>query len=84
MRDSTVVGVPDGRLVEAIGAIVSFRPGRSATVDELVAHVKGRIAGYKAPRHVLLVDDVGRAPNGKADYAGARQRLLDHLTPERS
>ena len=52
----------------------------NVTADDLIAHVKQRIAGYKAPRHVLIVDDVGRAPNGKADYAGTRGRLLDHLS----
>ena len=79
VRDSTVVGVPDPRLGEAIAAVVELADGAAATPDELIAHVKTRIAGYKAPRHVLVVDDVGRAANGKADYAGARARIQDHL-----
>ncbi len=79
VRDSTVVGVPDPAFGEAVAAAVSLSGTEPVTPDELIAHVKGRIAGYKAPRHVLIVDDVGRAPNGKADYAGTRRRLLDHL-----
>ena len=80
VRDSTVVGIPDTRLGEAVGAVVALVDGSSATPQELIEHVKTRIAGYKAPKHLLVVDDVGRAANGKADYAGARRRLLDHLS----
>jgi fatty-acyl-CoA synthase len=81
VRDSTVVGVPDQRLGEAVAAVVELRDGATASVEELIAHVKSCIAGYKAPKHLLLVDSIGRAANGKADYAGARQRLLDSLDP---
>jgi acyl-CoA synthetase (AMP-forming)/AMP-acid ligase II len=79
VRDSTVVGVPDAKYGQAVAAIVALRDGIEATPDELISHVKRRIAGYKAPRHLIVVDDVGRAPNGKADYARARRRVLDHL-----
>jgi acyl-CoA synthetase (AMP-forming)/AMP-acid ligase II len=79
VRDSTVVGVPDARLGEAVAAAVELHDGAAATAEELIAHVKGRIAGYKAPKHVLLVDSIGRAANGKADYAGVRRCLLDAL-----
>jgi acyl-CoA synthetase (AMP-forming)/AMP-acid ligase II len=37
-----------------------------------LTHVRERLAGYKAPRRIVFVDKVPRAPNGKADYAGAR------------
>jgi 3-oxocholest-4-en-26-oate---CoA ligase len=76
VRDSTVVGIPDERLGEAVAALVELVPGTTSTPEELIAHVKAQLAGYKAPREVLIVDDVGRSPNGKADYAGARRRLL--------
>jgi len=79
VRDTTVVGVPDTKFGQAVAAVVALRDGADATPDELIAHVKGRLAGYKAPRHVVIVDDIGRAPNGKADYAGARRLVLDHL-----
>lgn len=80
VRDSTVVGVPDPRLGEAVAAVVELTGESGANAEELIAHVKTRLAPYKAPRHVLVVDDVGRSPNGKGDYAGARRRLLDHVT----
>jgi fatty-acyl-CoA synthase len=82
VRDSTVVGVPDSNMGEAVAAIVELAAGAEVSEAALIAHVKARLAGYKAPRHVLLVDDVGRSPNGKADYAGAKRRVLDHLAAQ--
>ncbi|MFZ6003173.1 MAG: AMP-binding protein [Actinomycetota bacterium] len=79
VRDSTVVGVPDLKLGEAVAAVVELVAGASATEADLVAHVKAQLAGYKAPRHLLIVEDVGRSPNGKADYSRARTLLLDRL-----
>lgn len=79
VRDSTVAGVPDPAFGEVVAAIVSPNDADPTTPNDPMAHVKGRIAGYKAPKHLLIVDDVGRAPSGKADYPGARRRILDHL-----
>ena len=36
----------------------------------MIAHVKGKLAAYKAPKRVVVVDTIGRAPNGKVDYKG--------------
>jgi fatty-acyl-CoA synthase len=68
VRDAVVVGVPDEKWGEAVTGLVELVPG--ATFDEaaLIAHVKSRIAAYKAPKRVLTIDTVGRAPNGKVDY----------------
>jgi fatty-acyl-CoA synthase len=68
VRDAVVVGVPDERFGEAICAIVEAQPGAVPETGQLVAHVKDRLASYKAPRHVLVVETIGRAANGKADY----------------
>ncbi|HWC37833.1 MAG TPA: acyl-CoA synthetase [Acidimicrobiales bacterium] len=68
VRDAIVVGVPDGRFGEAICAVVEPQAGAVLQPENLVAHVKGRLASYKAPRHVLVVETIGRAANGKADY----------------
>jgi fatty-acyl-CoA synthase len=63
-----VVGVPDERFGEAVVAMVE--PAATDTVPEAdaIAHVKARLAGYKAPRRVLSVDGLRRDSNGKADY----------------
>ena len=75
--DSLVVGVPDERFGEKVVGVVSL----NADVDEstLIDHCRQNIAGYKIPKHVILVDHVQRAPNGKADYKWAKQAALDNL-----
>lgn len=80
VRDAVCVGVPDERFGQRICAIVEPEPG--ATVPELGALAeltKSRLAGYKAPRELVVVDTIGRAPSGKVDYKGltalATQRL---------
>ena len=65
---------------EAIVALVEPEPGAPVHEDELVAAVKERLASYKAPKRVLFVESVGRAPNGKLDYAGCRQIALERLS----
>ncbi len=69
VRDAVAVGLPDERFGEVITAVVEPAEGSDAvTLDTLAAYVKERLAAYKAPRHVVVVDTIGRAPNGKVDY----------------
>lgn len=51
-----VVGIPHPRYVEVPAAFIELNTGHEATADELVAHCKGKIAGFKIPRHVRFVD----------------------------
>jgi fatty-acyl-CoA synthase len=71
--DALVFGVPDERFGERIEAVVSPSPDAMVDPEGLIASTKGRIAGYKVPRAVHVVDDVPRAPNGKADYRTAKR-----------
>jgi 3-oxocholest-4-en-26-oate---CoA ligase len=68
VADAVAVGVPDEKFGEAITAVVELSPG--ATLDEagIIGHVKSQLAAYKAPKRVLPIDTIGRAPNGKVDY----------------
>ncbi len=72
--DCLVVGMPDEKFGERVVAVASVHSS-AAGVDpsELIAHVKSELAGYKAPKQVLIVDEVKRAPNGKADYGWAKE-----------
>ncbi len=79
VHDAVVVGVPDEKFGEAITGVVELAPDATVAPEELVAHVKERLAHYKAPKNVLFVDTVGRAPNGKVDYKRAKQLALDEL-----
>jgi acyl-CoA synthetase (AMP-forming)/AMP-acid ligase II len=74
VEDCTVVGVPDERWGQAITAVVQLRSGRTVAAPALVEHARGRLAAYKAPKHVVYVERIVRSPAGKADYRWA----LDH------
>lgn len=68
--DALVFGIADEQWGQAVTAVVEAH----APVDgnELRAHVRAALAGYKTPKRVIIVDKVPRAPNGKADYAAAK------------
>jgi len=66
--DAVAVGVPDDKFGEAITAVVEPAPGAVVDEAELIGHVKTRLAAYKAPKRVVVVETIGRAPNGKVDY----------------
>jgi len=70
--DAVVVGVPDEKWGERVTALVQPRPGHSPALDELTAHCRTKLAGYKLPRGLLLVDEVQRQPSGKPDYRWAK------------
>lgn len=71
ITDALVFGVPDEKWGNAVSAVVHA----STPVDEdvLIAHVREHLAAYKAPKHIKFLDEVPRAPNGKADYERARK-----------
>ncbi len=65
VREAAVVGVPDEKRGETVKAFVSLKPGATATADELIAHCKERMAAYKYPRSVVLVDELPKTVTGK-------------------
>jgi 3-oxocholest-4-en-26-oate---CoA ligase len=71
--DATVVGVSDARWGEHVSAVVQFRDGMSATLEELAEHCRLHIAGYKVPRSLTAVDVMVRSPSGKPDYRWAKE-----------
>jgi len=62
---SAVVGVPHADWGEAVHAEVILRPGASASAEELIAHVKGKLGSYKAPKSITLVDRLPLSVVGK-------------------
>ena len=73
VADVVVVGVPDERFGERIAAIVAPRHDARPTLESLRRHCDRVLAGYKAPRHLVVVDRVHRSSAGKPDYAWARE-----------
>jgi fatty-acyl-CoA synthase len=70
VADAVCVGIPDDRFNETVCAIVEALPGMVIEKMELIEHVKAHLAGYKAPRRVIVVGTIGRSPAGKVDYKG--------------
>ena len=76
VADAVVVGQRSEQWGERVAAVIQARPGAVApTLDELRAHCRGHLAGYKVPRHVVVVDEVPRSASGKADYRWAAQTV---------
>jgi long-chain acyl-CoA synthetase len=65
VQEAAVVGVPHASLGEEILALVVSRPGARIDPEEIKAWAKERIAAYKYPRHVVLVDELPKSPTGK-------------------
>ncbi len=64
--DVAVIGDPDELLGERVAAVVTLRPGAQMTLDDLVAYLKGRrIASYKLPERLVVMDELPRNPVGK-------------------
>ena len=55
-----------------IAAVVEMRPEHSANLEELDAHTRLHVAGYKVPRELHIVDKIERSPSGKPDYRWAK------------
>ena len=83
VAEAAVVGVPHAELGEEVAAAVAVRDGEEASPDEIRAYVKERVAAYKYPRMVWIVDELPKGPTGKilkreirvpAEAAGAAPR----------
>jgi len=77
--DTVVTGTPHERFGSQVTALVALRPGAQATEEELRDACAAHIARYKLPRTILFVDEVLRAPSGKADYRWAKQVAAERL-----
>ena len=72
--DALVVGVPSTRWGQAVTAVVSLAPGAVApTIEVLRAHCAQHLADYKLPKAIVLAPEIVRSPNGKPDYAWAKE-----------
>jgi len=65
VAEVAVIGIPHAELGEEIGAAVTLKPGASATQAELRAFVRDKVAAYKYPRRIWLVDALPKGPTGK-------------------
>jgi fatty-acyl-CoA synthase len=78
---AAVVSYPDARLAEVGVAFVRVEPGRAVTSDDVLAHCRGRIASFKIPRHVFIVDDFPMTSSGKIQKVKLRDEALRRMPP---
>jgi len=65
VQEAVVAGVPDARRGETVKAYIVLKPGETATVDEIVAFCKERLAAYKVPRQIEFLDALPKSAVGK-------------------
>jgi fatty-acyl-CoA synthase len=79
VHDAVVVGLPDDKWGLSVNAVVELWPDAELDEAALIAHVKAGLAAYKAPKRVVAIDSIGRAPNGKVDYKRLTAYAADQL-----
>ena len=72
VSEVAIIGIPDDRWGEVGRAVVVPRPGEQVTLDGLVQHCEGRLARYKFPKSLIVVDSLPRNPTGKVVKAEVR------------
>ncbi len=65
VMEVAIIGVPHERWGETVKAVVSLKPDRTATPDELIAYCREHLAAYKCPTSVDILDALPRNPTGK-------------------
>jgi long-chain acyl-CoA synthetase len=73
VRESAVVGVPDGRTGSAVRAVVVLEEGASVTTEELREHAAASLARYKVPTSVYVLDHLPHSLTGKVSRARLRE-----------
>ena len=73
--------VPSVRAVNRVAAVVQPSAGHTPTFEELDAHCRKHLSGYKVPRVYAFVPEMKRSPAGKADYRWAREVAEKAVTP---
>ncbi len=82
VTEAVVVGVADAKWGEVGRAFVVARPGAVVSGEQVIAHARSRLAGYKIPKAVVLLIEMPRLGSGKVDRAAlARLAAAAHPQP---
>ena len=82
IAESAVVGVPDARLGEVCAAFLVLRPGASLTLEDLTVWARERLANFKVPRRLFIVEALPRTPLGKVRKHLLRQDAMKEMAAE--
>ena len=75
VQELAIFGIPDPKWIEAVTAAVVLRAGEQASETELIAFCRERLAAFKAPKHVVLVDALPKNASGKILKRNLRERF---------
>jgi acyl-CoA synthetase (AMP-forming)/AMP-acid ligase II len=79
VREVAVVGAPDPKWGELITAVISTEPGASLTADDVIAHCRASLGGYKVPKRVDFIDELPKSGAGKILKPVIKEQLwADH------
>jgi fatty-acyl-CoA synthase len=84
VRDVAVIGVPHEKWGEQVTAVIVLHEGQTATAEEISAHCRGKIAGFKIPKNILFIrdEDMPRSGTGKILHRLLREKYgmwKDHV-----
>ncbi len=65
VQEVAVIGLPDPKWVEAVTAVIVLKPGEKMTEEEVIAHCRKELAGFKCPKKVIFLDALPKTPTGK-------------------
>ncbi len=65
LADVAIIGVPDDKWGEQVKAAVVLKPDAQLSYDELQTYARERLAGFKIPRSMDVIDELPRNPSGK-------------------
>ena len=77
--DCLVVGLQDDKYGQRVVAIASLEENSALEEGELIDFTREQLSGYKLPKQILFVEEVMRAPNGKANYKWAKTEAQENL-----
>ena len=72
-----VVGIPDEKYGEIVGAFITLKSGQSLTEEMVTDFCRGKIARYKTPKHIFFVDDFPKTASGKIQKYKLRDMALE-------
>jgi fatty-acyl-CoA synthase len=83
VAEAAVFGLAHPHWIEVVTAAVVFKAGQTTTGDELIAHARQHLAGYKVPKLIAVTDSLPKNPSGKILKRELRNRYA-HLANEPS
>ncbi|MCC6608095.1 MAG: AMP-binding protein [Burkholderiales bacterium] len=75
IAEAAVIGVPDATLGEAVFAVICCKWGKTLRAEDVVAHCRAYIGGYKAPKKMVFVDALPRTALGKVQKSVLREKF---------